>query len=225
MDSPDFWNQAENEIRRYDLLTHRFYQSWSRGRLTRSEIGYYGWQYLEHVAAFPTYLTRLHSRLPEGDMRRAILSNAAAEEIEGLNHADLWRQFVFAIDVESPPVSTVLPEIRRLVETYHDLARNGAPAAALGSFYAYESQVPRIAEEKIQGLLRFFAADEVVCEYFTLHAKVDASHALVWHRLIDQLIEEDSNNGPLALEGLVRGARALWQALDGIEVARHRLPR
>jgi pyrroloquinoline-quinone synthase len=223
MNSQDFWAHLEKELRRYDLLTHPFYRAWSRGRLTRSEISFYGWQYLEHVAAFPAYLTALHSRLPEGEMRRAILANAADEEIHGLNHADLWRQFVLAIDVESPPVSQLLPEVKQLVQTYRDLSRSGAPAAALGAFYAYESQVPRIAEEKISGLQRFFAADEVVCEYFHLHAKVDHDHALVWRHLLDQVIEEDSSNGQLALEGAVRGARALWLALDGIEQARHQV--
>jgi pyrroloquinoline-quinone synthase len=215
-----FWTQAEQELQHSDLLKHPFYRAWSLGRLTRQEISFYGWQYLEHVAAFPTYLTALHSRLPEGEMRRAILLNAADEEVRGINHADLWRQFVFAIDVESPPITAVLPEMRQLVKTYRDFSREGAPAAALGAFYAYESQVPRLAEEKIAALKQFFAADEIVLEYFILHAKVDHEHAHVWRQLIDSLIAADARNGALALAGLTEGARALWHALDGIERGR-----
>jgi pyrroloquinoline-quinone synthase len=87
MSTPELWAQIEREINRYDLLTHPFYQAWTEGSLTLRELAFYGWQYLHHVAAFPTYLTTLHARLPEGAARQAVLRNAADEEVDGVSHA------------------------------------------------------------------------------------------------------------------------------------------
>lgn len=220
-----FWTGVREELRRYDLLTHPFYQAWSAGKLTRREIGYYGSQYLNHVAAFPTCLTALHCRLPEGAMRRAILRNAAEEEVDGRAHADLWRQFVREIEPEQAAhAEAVLPEMEGLTAIYRDLARDAAPAAALGAFYAFESQVPRIAAEKLAGLRKFYGANEAACEYFTVHLTADVHHANVWRTLIDESIQENAANAEQAMEGVRRGAYALWQALDGIDAARQHLP-
>lgn len=224
MTHQEFWAQVAEELRPYDLLKHPFYQAWSAGDLTPAELGFYGRQYLQHVAAFPTYLTALHSRLPEGRTRSAVLRNAAEEEVKGTAHADLWRQFVAGIDPDGRAQETeIVPEVRDLVDTYREMGRSTPPAAALGAFYAYESQVPRIAEEKRNGLRNFYGADDATCAYFTLHRTADVHHANVWRGLIDQAIEERGETAAVeALDGVRRGARALWQALDGIEAARQK---
>ena len=217
----DFWKQVQEEIRKYDLLTHPFYRAWTAGQLTRADLGFYGHQYLHHVAALPTYLTALHTRLPEGLTRSAILRNAAEEEITGLSHADLWRQFVKGIELE-PPVGDgeILPEIEQLIETYREMARSGALPTALGAFYAYESQVPFVAREKAAGLKRFYDADKPTCEYFTLHMIADAHHTEVWHTLIGHCVRTNAACATEVLDGVIRGAKALWHALDGIDAAR-----
>lgn len=222
MADESFWIQAAEELRRYDLLQHPFYQAWSAGELTTAELGFYGRQYLEHVAAFPAYLTALHSRLPEGQTRRAVLRNAAEEEGKGTPHADLWRQFVAGIDPEGAArCEEILPELQDLIATYRKLGQSAPPAMALGAFYAYESQVPRVAEEKRAGLKKFYGADDSTCAYFTLHRTADVHHANVWRELVDQAIEDRGEPAAEeALQGIQRGAQSLWHALDGIEAAR-----
>jgi pyrroloquinoline-quinone synthase len=217
----EFWTRAAEELQQYDLLQHPFYQAWSAGELTPAELGFYGRQYLEHVAAFPTYLTALHSRLPEGRTRSAVLRNAAEEEVRGKSHADLWREFVTGIDPEPPARSReIVREVRELVDSYREFGRSASPATALGAFYAYESQVPRIAGEKRSGLKKFYGADDATCAYFTLHMTADVHHAKVWRGLIENEIEQGGATAAEALDGMRRGARALWCALDGIEAAR-----
>jgi len=217
----DFWKQVDDELSRHDLLQHPFYQAWSAGELTLDELASYGRQYLNHVAAFPVYLTALHARLPEGETRKAVLRNAADEEVHGTSHADLWRQFVNGVEQDHPgDREEVLPEIHALVATFHDLGREAPPAAALGAFYAYESQVPRIAAEKEAGLVRFYGAGESTCAYFRLHKTADIHHAHVWRQLIELEIENAPGKTAHALQGVRRGAQALWRALDGIEAAR-----
>lgn len=139
------------------------------GGLTLGELAFYGWQYLHHVAAFPTYLTALHARLAEGAIRRAVLRNAADEEVNGVSHAELWRQFIGGMEaVQRPESEEMLPEIRQLVETYRTMASGASLPRVLGAFYAYESEVPRIAETKLAGPKQFYGAGDSVCEYFTI---------------------------------------------------------
>lgn len=224
MAAGEFWTRAAEELRQYDLLKHPFYQAWSAGDLTPAELGFYGRQYLEHVAEFPAYLTALHSRLPEGRTRSAVLRNAAEEELTGTPHADLWRQFVTGMDSQGPArPEEIVPAVRNLVDTYRRMGSGAPPATALGAFYAYESQVPRIAGEKRSGLKKFYGADDTTCAYFTLHMTADVRHAKVWRGLIDHIIEERGEAAAgEALDGIRLGAQSLWRALDGIEAARLR---
>jgi pyrroloquinoline-quinone synthase len=114
--TPELWAHIEEEIQKYDLLTHSFYQAWMDGWLSVRELAFYGWQYLHHVAAFPTYLTALHAGLPEGARRRAVLLNAADEEVDGDSHADFWRKFIGGMEaVQRTDSEESLPEIRQLV--------------------------------------------------------------------------------------------------------------
>lgn len=219
MERSAFWQKANQEIEKYDLLQHPFYQAWSAGELTREDLKFYAEQYFHQVSQFPTYLTSLHSRLPEGRMRRDVLANAYEEECDGLAHSDLWQQFARgmgasdAIDEQAAPIR----EVGELVETFRALAKDAPVASVLGALYAYESQVPRIAAEKRDGLQRHYGADERTCGYFTVHEKADVHHAGVWLRMISEMVEGDDARASEALQGISSAARALWTALDGIE--------
>ncbi|MES2391764.1 MAG: TENA/THI-4 protein, partial [Acidobacteriota bacterium] len=66
----EFWTALEARTARYNLLQHPFYQAWSKGELTRTDLREYAAEYWHHVSAFPTYLSALHSSLPDGELRR-----------------------------------------------------------------------------------------------------------------------------------------------------------
>src|ERR1700687_5109930 len=83
----------EERIARYDLLCHPYYKAWTAGQLTRDDLREYASDYYHHVAAFPAYLSTLHSRLNDGEPRRAVLRNLCEEEIEGRPHSELWLDF------------------------------------------------------------------------------------------------------------------------------------
>src|SRR5262249_34511671 len=72
-----FWEKFEARVAPYNLLQHAFYRAWSKGELTREELREYAGEYWHHVSAFPTYLSALHSRLPDGELRREVLRNLA----------------------------------------------------------------------------------------------------------------------------------------------------
>lgn len=223
MTSQDLWAQVAETLARYNLLKHPFYQAWSKGELTPGQLAFYGAQYGKHVAAFPTYLTRLHSRLEDGPARRAILANAADEESETASHADLWRQFAEGIGANAGPGIEV-EEVTALVETFRAIAERASLPQALGAFYAYESQVPEVAREKLSGLKKFYGASERMGEYFAIHMTADLHHSAVWRRLIDRRLADEPGCGAEVLEGVECASAALWNALDGIETARVSLP-
>ena len=91
---------------------------------------------------------------------------------------------------------------------------------ALAAFYAYESQVPRIALTKEQGLRHWYGADDKACGYFTLHATADVYHSNVWRKQLEQQVSANPETADAALDAAETAARALWQALDGIEARR-----
>ena len=115
---------------------------------------------------------------------------------------------------------TPLPAIKRLVNFYHRVAQQGTPQEALAAFYTYESQVPRIAQEKARGLEQQYGADEKTREYFTLHATADVHHSLVWRQQLAKQLESNPQAAEKALEAGEAAAKALWEALDGIEERR-----
>jgi len=215
----EFWLNVEQELARHDLLQHPFYQAWSAGKLTIGDLKFYAQQYFHQVSAFPSYLTALHSRLPDGPVRRDLLANAFDEECAGTPHSEMWLRFLEAVGGSGSESSAgeALPEVSDLVQTFRKLAAEAPVAAAFGALFAYESQVPRIAAEKERGLRKHYGADDRACSYFTLHKTADVHHSGVWRKILSALVRQDERNAEQALEGISRAARALWMALDGIE--------
>src|SRR5712671_5974478 len=117
MEISAFWNQVDQEIAKYDLLKHPFYQAWSAGELTTQDLKFYAEQYYHQVSQFPTYLTSLHSRLPEGAMRREVLANAFEEECDGIAHSELWERFIEGMGggASNRDEKTPIPEVSDLL--------------------------------------------------------------------------------------------------------------
>jgi pyrroloquinoline-quinone synthase len=221
--STTFWTALEARIAPYNLLTHPFYQAWSRGELTRDDLRAYAAEYWHHVSAFPTYLSALHSRLPDSELRREVLRNLAEEEgtdsPTARPHSDLWMDFATGMGATRADVEhhTIQPEMAALLGTFRAAMHEPKPAAAMAALYAYESKVPQIAVTKADGLAQHYSADAATAKYFTLHQTADVAHAAVWRELIDKELAADPQAANGALDSAERAARALWTALDGVE--------
>jgi pyrroloquinoline-quinone synthase len=113
-----------------------------------------------------------------------------------------------------------LPEITELTSFFHRIASQGTPEEALAAFYAYESQVPRVAKEKERGLREIYGADEKTRGYFGLHATADVQHSQVWRQQLGKRLEANPRMAEKALAAGEDAAKALWHALDGIEARR-----
>jgi pyrroloquinoline-quinone synthase len=227
MEMNTFVSLLEERIHQYDLLSHPFYKAWSAGELTRDDLRAYAEDYYPHVHAFPGYLAQLGVRLEEGELRRAVLANMTDEKggedsfgEPERSHAELWLDFVEGVGGGRVPKRRPVGEVRKLVSWFQRVAGEGTPEEALAAFYAYESQVPRLAQEKDRGLRELYGADERTRGYFTLHAIADVVHAQVWRTQLETRVKANPETAEKALAAAESAAKALWTVLDGVEARR-----
>ena len=228
MTMPEFFEQLDARVAKYDLLCHPFYKAWSGGQLTRSDLREYAKDYFHHVEAFPAYLGIFANRLENAGLRKAVLANKRDEE--GIDkagnqaersHADLWLDFAEGMGAERDLAAHApLSEVRELIGFFERTAREAAPEEALAAFYAYESQVPRVAQEKARGLREMYSANEKTSSYFTLHATADVYHSQVWKQQLAKQLADSPENAERALDAAEAAAKALWKVLDGMEARR-----
>ncbi len=205
--------RLNNIISEYDLLKHMFYQTWSKGELSRETLQQYAAQYYSQVQSFPRFVSRVHTHCPEITARKVLLENLVDEEIHGTDHPALWMQFAEGLGVNKEAVmrEVPLPETTAMVDTYYALAdrdwRDG-----LCALYAYEQQVPGVSASKTEGLKKFYnIEDERTLEFFTAHQAYDVEHAGQVAKLIEQYVEPER-----AERATREAAVALWQFLDGM---------
>ena len=227
METNAFLSLLEERIHQYDLLCHPFYKAWSAGELTRDDLREYAEDYYPHVDAFPGYLAQFGVRLEEGELRRAVLANMTdengGEDTFGepeRSHAEMWLDFVEGMGGSRVRKRRPVAEVRQLISWFQGVASHGAPEEALAAFYAYESQVPRVAQEKDRGLREFYGADEKTRAYFTLHATADVHHARVWRTQLEKRVQAHPKTAEKALAAAESAAKALWTVLDGVEARR-----
>jgi len=228
MNIAEFISQLEARIAQYDLLCHPFYKAWSTGELTRDDLRAYAQNYYHHVEAFPSYLAAFGLRLDEGELRRAVLANMCDEKgvedgsgRDAVPHSDLWLDFAEGMgSSRNLEWHNPIPEIRQLIQHFHRIANEGTPEEALAAFYAYESQVPRVATEKDRGLREMYGADDKTRGYFTLHATADVYHSRVWRNQLEKRVSANPEAADAVLDAAENVARMLWCALDGIEARR-----
>jgi pyrroloquinoline-quinone synthase len=215
-----FFTALEARLERYDLLKHPYYQAWSAGELTHDDLREYAAEYWHHVSAFPAYLSALHSRLPDGKLRRVVLENLADEEglEDGRPHSDIWMDFARGMGAQESDVRAreLAPETQALLHHFR-AAMTESPAAALTALYAYESRVPAIAKTKAEGLAHHYDTDLATRRYFTLHTNADVHHARVWHSALASELVAHPEHTEAALAAGEDAARTLWETLNGVE--------
>jgi pyrroloquinoline-quinone synthase len=227
MEAKTFLSLLEERIHQYDLLCHPFYKAWSAGELTSDDLRTYAEDYYPHVEAFPGYLAQLGVRLEEGELRRAVLANMTDEKggedsfgEPERSHSELWLDFVEGVGGSRVPKRRPVGEVRKLISWFHRVASEGTPEEALAAFYAYESQVPRLAQEKNRVLRELYGANEKTRGYFTLHAIADVHHANVWRTQLEKRVKANPETAEKALAAAESAAKALWAVLDGFEARR-----
>jgi len=218
MRSNEFLEALDRLVAEKHLLKHPFYVMWTQGRLTLENIREYAISYYPHVAAFPRYVSGVHSGCEEAVLRQQLLENLIEEEQGTQNHPALWRRFAAALGANESDLNARprTPEVRDAIAEFSDTTRMGSVAEGLAALYAYESQIPEISKTKREGLASFYGIEDPdATRFFTVHEKAD-----VWHRQVERealgkvaMTEEDRVR---ALAAASRCLEALNRALDGV---------
>ena len=218
MKTEEFLSKLDALVAEKHLLKHPFYMLWSEGKLTRENIREYAVSYYPHVAAFPTYVSGVHSGCEDPALRLELLENLVEEEGGSVNHPALWRQFAAALGASEGDLSIVArtPEVAVAISEFRRATRGGSVSEGLAALYAYESQIPEISRTKREGLASFYGIDAPeATRFFTVHEEAD-----VWHRRVERDALRRVAATPVdqerALAAAERCLEALNHALDGV---------
>jgi pyrroloquinoline-quinone synthase len=211
-------NSIERLIEDRHVLKHPFYVAWREGTLPGEALRTYAAQYYQHVRAFPTYISALHSRLDDLETRRILLENLRDEEEGDENHPALWLRFASAVGCADGEAESAepLPETRAAIDDFRAAVREGSPTRGLAALWAYESMVPTVAAEKIHGLAEHYGVSgSPAVDYFEVHRTLDVEHAAATRALVARRAAEASEIAEAELGAAIATA-AVNRLLDGI---------
>jgi pyrroloquinoline-quinone synthase len=218
MKTEEFLDALDSLVAEKHLLKHPFYTLWNVGKLTRDHIREYAISYYPHVAAFPTYVSGVHSGCDDPALRAELLENLVEEEGGPVNHPAHWRRFAASLGATESDLS-VLPrtaEVADAIAEFRRTTRTGSVPEGLAALYAYESQIPEISKTKREGLAAFYGIeDPEATRFFTVHEDAD-----VWHRQVERAALGRAAQTPedreKALAAAGRCLDALNRVLDGV---------
>jgi len=218
MTREEFLTALDAIVAEKHLLKHPFYQLWSQGKLSLENLREYAISYYPHVAAFPTYVSGVHSGCEDAALRQELLENLIEEERGTQNHPALWRRFASSLGASDQTLSAVprTPEVADAIAEFRRSTREGSLAEGLAALYAYESQIPEVSKTKREGLAAFYGVtDEDATRFFSVHETAD-----VWHREVERealgRVADTPEARRDALEAARRCCEALNRALDGV---------
>jgi len=100
-----------------------------------------------------------------------------------------------------------------MIDNFFRLSRS-TYAEGLGALYAYERQVPEIADTKIKGLVDHYdVSSDKGLEYFVVHKDADVEHREQSAELMNKLSDEEKI---LAKEAGLSTVKVLWGFLSGL---------
>jgi pyrroloquinoline-quinone synthase len=161
------------------LLKHPFYRAWTAGTLPIERLQEYARQYYHFEVAFPRFISAIHARTESPRVRQLLPENLWDEEHGERNHPALWLEFADALGVPAEEVRISRPnaETTALVNHFANACANAPVDEALAALFAYEGQVPAVAEQKIAGLRDLYGLQPSQYEFFTVHEAADAVHS------------------------------------------------
>jgi len=201
-----------------NLLKHPFYQMWSQGKLSLEALRNYAKQYYHLVNVFPTFISGVHSNCPDLRSRQQLLSNLMDEDLGEKNHPELWLRFCDGLGLRREEVldEKALPETKQLIKTFTNLTRKKSFQEGTAALYAYESQVPELAETKIKGLKQYYGIKYPTClEFFSVHKDGDVLHARASRQILDRTVTKKSQEEKVQ-KAVTELTQSLWDFLSAI---------
>ena len=209
----DIVQKLKHKIADLYLLNHPFYKDWDEGKLSKKRLALYAEQYYKHVEAFPRYISSTHSLCQDHENRRILLENLNDEEGKnGKPHPELWLDFAEGTGLRRDQVRHAKNSkaITNLISTFFKFSRSSYPEG-LAALYAYEYQIPEVAETTIRGLKRHYGInDKKTLSFFEVHKTADIVHRKACEELLHKLKKKEQR---AALNAAHCAGTALWDFL------------
>lgn len=214
-----FLSRLDSQIQSLPLLKHCFYLRWQEGKVSLPELQGYAKEYYPFEKEFPCFVSAIHSRCENPELRKQLLENLLHEEHGDKNHRVLWMQFAQGLGVATQDVETHFhsDETEFLLRTFRKHATSDNIIDGLAALYAYEQQQPEVAGTKIQGLVQHYGIEsDATLEFFRAHQKYDVEHSRTEGELLQRLCRDEASE-QRALDVAAETCRALYEFLDGVE--------
>ena len=174
-------------IEERSLLKHPFYEMWSDGKLEFNSLAGYSKEYFQLVKHVPKFMEPLVTSAPD-NMKDELIFNMN-EEIE---HIELWKKFAHSMQISNQELSDYqgLKKTNDAVSNLSSLMNSFSLGAC--AMYAFEKEIPKISEIKLQGLKEFYGLNSKnATEYFEQHMETDIRHAASWRKIIEESNEDE----------------------------------
>ncbi len=201
------------------MLNHSFYTRWQAGKLSKEELQGYAKEYYPFEKEFPRFLSSMHARCENPEIRQGLLENLIHEEQGTENHPELWLRFAEGMGVSREEVKSHFhsDETEHLLRVLRKHSSSANLADGVAALYAYEKQQPEIAGQKIEGLKSFYGVtEESTLQFFKAHQHYDIHHAETEAKILQTLCpNQESEDRAVAVVGEV--LESLYEFLDGVE--------
>lgn len=211
-------SQLEARIQNKHMLNHSFYTRWQHGELSREELRGYAKEYYAFEKEFSRFVSAVHSKTTDLEMRQMLLENLIHEEQGEENHQELWLRFAEGMGAVREDVRNHFhsDETQHLLRVFRKFT-SADPVEGLAALYAYERQQPDVARQKIVGLQKFYdVKDDATVSFFRAHQTSDVYHAETEMNLLERMCDTEEKKEKAA-KAASETLDALYEFLSGVE--------
>lgn len=177
----------------YRLLDHPFYQAWTKGEVSMSQLANYHKSYSEFIELMPQFWQKINDGFQ--------VDTAEAREVveDEKSHIDHWAKWAHRL-----PETDSYSRMSDVIDTLKEMTAS----ELLGAIQAFEMQQPEVAETKKAGLLEHYGYEESDTTYFDEHME-EEEHIAFGNDLKEKYaVQQEYENG------FATGAKLYYDALD-----------
>ncbi len=205
-------DQINYEIEKYSLLNHDFYKLWQEGKLTLDHLVGYAKEYFQLVKIVPSLVENTLKNNKESKYKKSIENTLQDER----NHIESWIKFASSLKVDKNELLSYNGDILT-IKAVNDLIQLSQSSfeEAVALLYAFEKELPKISETKMDGLNKFYGLqDEDSNEYFKIHKEVDIYHSKIWENIIKEASDDKKDK---MLKAAIISLKAQNEILDSVK--------
>lgn len=205
-------DQINFEIEKYSLLKHDFYKLWQEGKLTLEHLAGYSKEYFQLVKIVPSLVENVLKTNKEKKYEN-LIQNTLQDERE---HIEPWTKFSSSLNVDKNELLNYSGE-DLTKQSINDLIKVSESSfeEAVAALYAFEKELPRISETKLDGLVKFYGiTDDESSEYFKIHKEIDIYHSKIWENIIKESTDDKNDK---MLNAAIISLKAQNRLLDSVK--------